>query len=79
MSLKDDPVFDALASLSPVTPDREWEVRVQTRCRSAITERIARRGRGKRYREGLAYLSAAAVLCLYMAAMFAQALRLAHF
>jgi hypothetical protein len=79
MSLKDDPIFDALASLPPVTPDSEWEVRVQTRCRSALAERVARRGQGKRYGEGLAYLSAAAVLCAYMAAMFAQALRLAHF
>ena len=78
MSLEDDPIFHALASLPRVTPDSQWEVRVQARCRSAISERVARRRHGKRYREGLAFLSAAAVLCVYVAAMFAQALQLAH-
>jgi len=78
MSLEDDPIFDALAVLPPVTPDTEWEVRVQARCRSAISERVARRRQGKRYREGLAFISATAVLCAYMAAMFAQAVRLAR-
>jgi len=78
MSLEDDPIFDALAGLPPVTPDAEWEVRVQARCRSAISKRVATRRPTKRYRERLAFLSAAAVLCAYVAAMFAQALRLAH-
>jgi len=78
MSLEDDPIFDALAGLPPVTPDTEWEVRVQARCRSAISERAALRRERKRYRAGLAYISAAAILCAYVAAMFAQAVRLAH-
>ena len=78
MSLEDDPIFDALAGLPPVTPDTEWEVRVQARCRSAISERSALRRERKRYRAGLAYISAAAILCAYVAAMFAQAVRLAH-
>jgi len=78
MSLEDDPIFDALAGLPPVTPDTEWEVRVQARCRSAISGRVVLRRQRKRYREGLAFISAAAVLCAYVAAMFAQALRLAH-
>ena len=76
MSLEDDPIFDALAGLPPVTPDNEWEVRLQARCRSAISERVALRRQGRRYRGGLAFLSAAAVLCAYVLAMFAQALRL---
>jgi hypothetical protein len=79
MSPDDDRIFDALAALPPVTPDTEWEVRVQARCRSAISERVALRRQGKRYRAGLPFISAAAVLCAYMVAMFAQALRLAHF
>ena len=77
MSLEDDPIFDALAGLPPVKPDTEWEVRVQARCRSAISESVTLRQR-KRYRAGLAFIAAAAVLCAYMAAMFAQAVRLAH-
>ena len=78
MSLDDDPIFDALAGLPSVTPDTEWEVRVQAWCRSAISERVALRRQRKRYRAGLAFISAAAVLCAYMAAMFAQAVRLEH-
>ena len=77
MSLEDDPIFDALAGLPPVTPDTEWEVRVQARCRSAISKRVVVRRQRKRYRAGLAFISAAAVLCVYLAAMFAQAVRLA--
>jgi len=77
MALEDDPIFDALAVLPPVTPDVEWEVRVQARCRSAISERDARRRRRRRYRAGMAFISAAAVLCGYLAAMFVQAVRLA--
>jgi len=78
MLLEDDPIFDALADLPPVKPHTEWELRVQARCRSAISERVALRRPRKRYRAELAFLSAAAVLCAYMAAMFAQALRLTH-
>ena len=78
MLLEDDPIFDALAALPPVPPDTEWEVRVQARCRSAISGRVAQRRQGKRFREGLAFLSAAAFLCAYITAMFAQALQLAH-
>lgn len=78
MPLEDDAIFDAVAGLPPVTPDTEWEARVQARCRSAIAERGALRPLSKRYREELAFLSAAAVVFAYMAAMFAQAVRLAH-
>lgn len=78
MSFEDDPIFDALAGLPQVTPDPEWEARVQARCRSAIFEQVALRRERKRYRAGLAYISAAVVLSAYVAAMFAQAIRLAH-
>ena len=78
MSLEDDPIFDALRDLPPLTPNAEWAVRLQTRCRSVISTRVTLRGQTKRYRAGLAYISAAVVLCAYMAAMFAQAVRLAH-
>lgn len=75
--LKDDPIFDALAGLPSVTPDTEWEVRVRARCRSAISKHAALRRKRKRYGAELAFISAVAVLCAYLAAMFAQALRLA--
>ena len=77
MPPEDDPIFDALAGLPPVTPDTEWEARVQARCRSAILKGSALRQQRKRYRAELAFISATAVLCLYLAAMFAQAVRLA--
>jgi hypothetical protein len=78
MSLENDPIFDALAGLPLVTPDTEWEGRVQARCRSAISERAALRRQRKRYLAGLAFILAAAVLCAYLAVMFAQAVRLVH-
>ena len=77
MSREDDPIFDALAALPSVVPDAEWELRVLARCRSAISQRVAPRRHTKPYRSGLALVSATAVLCLYIAAMFAQAVRLA--
>jgi len=77
MSLEDDPIFDALAGLPPVTPGPEWEVRVQARCRTAISKRIALRQQREPYRAELAFISATAILCTYLAAMFAQAVRLA--
>lgn len=77
MSLEDDPIFHALAGLSPVMPDTEWEVWVQARCRSALSVRVSLRRHRKRYRSRLAFISTAAVLCTYLATMFAQALRLA--
>lgn len=75
--MQDDPIFDALASLPPVTPCTEWEIRLQARCRSAISKRVAVRQPAKRHRPGLAFISATAVLCVYLTAMFAQAVRLA--
>ncbi len=77
MSSKDDPIFDALAGLPPVTPDTEWEIRLQSQCRSAISKRVAVRQQRKRYRAGLAFISATAVLCVYLTAMFVQAVQLA--
>ena len=77
MPLEDDPIFDALAALPPLTPDTAWEARVQARCRASISKRSALRQQRKRYRAELAFISATAVLCLYLAGMFAQAARLA--
>jgi len=77
LSIEDDPIFNALAALPPVTPDKEWENRLQARCRSAIAERVAVRRQRKQYGAQLAFISATAVLCTYLVAMFAEALRLA--
>lgn len=77
MPLEDDPIFDALAGLPPVPPDNEWELRVQARCRSAISGRAALSRQRTGYGARFAFISAAAVLCVYLAAMLAQAVRLA--
>jgi hypothetical protein len=78
MSPNDDPIFNALAGLPPVSPDPEWELRVHARCRSAISSRAPLRRHTARYSEALAFVSAVAVLFTYVAAMFAQALRFAR-
>lgn len=77
MSPEDDLIFDVLARLPAVAPDTEREVRVQARCRSAISKRVALRQRRRRSRAGLAFISAAAFLFAYLAVVFVQAVRLA--
>lgn len=75
----EDPVFEALASLPPIAPGAEWESRVRVRCHAAISRRPTWRRRvGRNLSHGvLAAISAAAVLCAYLAVMFAEVVRLA--
>lgn len=79
MSPKDDPVFEALASLPPIAAGAEWESRVRARCHSAISRRATLRQRaGRSLSNGvLAAISCAAVLCAYLALMLAEMVRLA--
>lgn len=79
MSPDDDPLFKALASLPPIEPDAEWESRVRVRCHSAISRRATLRQRVERNLSNavLAAISGAAVLCVYLAVMLAEVVRLA--
>jgi hypothetical protein len=77
--LFEDPLFEALASLPPIAPDAEREMRVRARCHSAISRRCTLRQRTRRTASGaiLAAVCGAAVLCAYLAVMFVEAWRLA--
>jgi hypothetical protein len=79
MSANNDPVFEALASLPPITPDAGWESRVRARCHSVISKRATLRERVRRNLSSaaLAAISGAAVLCVYLAVIFAEVVRLA--
>jgi hypothetical protein len=78
MPATDDRIFEALASLPPIAPDAEWEARVRARCHSAISRRARLRERAGRTlsHAALAAISGAAVLCVYLAAMLAEVVRL---
>jgi len=79
MTHGDDRLFQALARLPLDQPDIEWEIRVRERCHSAISRRASRQARARRSLSGsgLIGLAAATVLCVYFAAMLAEAARLA--
>lgn len=79
MPTDDDPVFEALASLPPITPDAEWESRVRARCHSAILKRRTVRQAGRNLSNAvLAAVSGAAALCVYLVLALAEAVRLAR-
>jgi hypothetical protein len=78
MSTNDDRLFEAWASLPPIAPDAGWESRVRARCHSAISRRARfgeRAGRTLSH-AALAAISGAALLCLYLAVMLAEGVRL---
>jgi hypothetical protein len=78
MSANHDRWFEALASLPPIAPDAEWESRVRARCHSAISRRARWRKRGRNLSNAaLAAISGAALLCVYLAVMLAEVVRLA--
>jgi len=78
MTQDDDRLLQALTSLPPVEPDTEWEARVRAHCHSVISRHASRRARARRNRStaGLIALAATA-LCVYLAAVLAEAARLA--
>ncbi len=79
MTQDDDRLLQALASLPLIVPDVEWETRVRARCHSAISRRASRQARGGRDHlsvAGLVDLAAAAALCVYLAAVLTEAVRL---
>ena len=73
----DDQILQALAHVPPVEMGVEWEARVRARCRSAIARRASRRAtRRSRLFAGLVDLTAVGLLCVYLAAVLAEAARL---
>ena len=79
MSPEDDPLFEAMASLPPIAADAEWESRVRARCHSAISKRRTKQRTGRNLSSAfLAAISGAAVLCVYLVVMLAEAVRLAR-
>lgn len=79
MSPNRDPVFDALASLPPIDASDGYESRIRARCHLALANRatLLKRTRRDLSNAALAAVSGAAILCTYLAVMFAQALHLA--
>jgi hypothetical protein len=70
----DDRLLEEFARIPPVEMSMEWEARVRARCHSAMTRR-----RRRRFASRLVDLAAVATLCVYLAAVFAEAARLAAF
>lgn len=79
MTPNDDPLFEALASLPPIDAGAGYESRVRARCHSALANRatLLKRTRRTLSNAALTAISGAAILCAYLAVMFAQVLRLA--
>lgn len=77
MNDHDDRLFEILASLPTVTPDAGRESLVRARCHSVMARRAIRHVRTRRdSRAGLFDLAGAAALCIYLAAMLSEAVRL---
>jgi hypothetical protein len=73
----DDQLLQALAFLPPIPRDIQRESRVRARCHLTIAARAARVQRRKRpAAASIAWLAAAAVLCVYLAVMFSAAAQL---
>jgi hypothetical protein len=79
MTEDDDPLLQRLAGLPFIEPDLKRETRVRARCHAEIARRALRQARaGRNLRSsGLVDLAAAAALCFYLAAVIAEAARLA--
>ena len=73
MTQDDDRILQTLAGLPPIAPDIERETRVRARCHAAIARRALRQARAGQ----LIDLAAAAALIFYLAAVIAEAARLA--
>jgi hypothetical protein len=78
MTENDDRLLRLLACLPSIPRDIERERHVRARCHSAIVGRAVRREQGRKRPAvaSIAWLAAAAVLCVYLAAMFSAAARL---
>jgi len=74
MTEDDDLLVQALARLPSIPRDVERESRVRARCHHAMKQH-RKRAAGAR----VAWLAAAAVLCVYLAAMFRAAAQLGGF
>lgn len=75
MADDEDRLLQVAACLPPVVPDIEREARVRKRCHAALARRFSRRT-ARAPGSGLLDIAAATVLCGYLAAVVAEALRL---
>lgn len=78
MSKDDDRLLQVLARLPLIELDIEREARVRKRCHSVISRRVSRRARAGRGLSdtGLIDMAAAAALCVYLAAVLTEVVRL---
>ena len=76
--IDDDLLLRDLACLPPITPDTEREASVRKRCHAAIARRTSRgvSMRKVQSRTALVDIAAATALCVYLAAMFTEVVRL---
>lgn len=76
--IDEDRLLRDLACLPPITPDIEHEASVRKRCHAAIARRMARGVPMRKVQSHIALVDIAAVtaLCVYVAAMFTEAMRL---
>ena len=76
--IDEDRLLRDLACLPPITPNIEREARVRKRCHAAIARRMSRGApmRKVQSRTALVDIAAATALCVYLAAMFTEAVRL---
>jgi hypothetical protein len=74
MTEDDDLLLQDLARLPSIPRDIERESRVRARCHQAMNQ-----GRKRPVGARVAWLAAAAALCLYLAAMFSAAAQLGGF
>jgi len=77
MTQEYDRLLQALARLPLIEPDMEWESRLRASCHSALSKRASRQVRAGRNLSGtgLIDLAAATALCVYLAAVLAEAAR----
>ena len=77
MANDDDRLLRAAAFLPAIAPDVEREARVQNRCHAAMARRVSRRAAaGRESGTELLNIAFATGLCVYLAAMLTEAVRL---
>ncbi len=78
MTNDDDPLLRALACLPLIASNIERETCVRRRCHAAIDRRVSRRAPAGRDLSGTGLLNVAAAtaICVYLAAVFTEAVRL---
>jgi hypothetical protein len=77
MANDDDRLLRAAASLPPIPPDIERETRIRQRCHAALARRVSSRAAaGNASGIGLFDVAAAGALCVYLAVVLTEVVRL---